>query len=49
MAGKVTLTEVKTGVATLEDLVKLNALIDAEMDHEHAAAEAARNNAGGGR
>lgn len=44
MAGKVTLTEVKTGVATLDDLLKLNALIDAEMDHQHAADLAARNN-----
>jgi len=30
MAGKVTATEVKTGVVDLDDLLKYNALLDAE-------------------
>lgn len=42
MAGKVTLTEVKSGVAGLNDLAKLNSLLDHEIAQQHAAAEAAR-------
>lgn len=46
MAGKVTLTEIETGVATLETLVVINALMDAEIAAERAAADRARNNKG---
>lgn len=42
MAGKVTLSEVKSGVCDLCDLQKLNALLDHELAQQHAAAEAAR-------
>lgn len=30
MAGHVTLTEIKTGVCTLEDLLKINAILDSQ-------------------
>lgn len=43
MAGKVTLTEIETGVATLENLLVINALLDHEMACEQAAMEAAKN------
>jgi hypothetical protein len=42
MAGKVTLTEVKSGLCDLCDLQKLNALLDYELAQQHAAAEKAR-------
>lgn len=34
LAGKVTLKEVKEGVATVDDLKKLNALLDMQSDIE---------------
>lgn len=34
LAGKVTLTEVKTGVASVRDLFALNALLDMQADIE---------------
>lgn len=34
MAGHVTLLEVKNGVATLEDLMKMNAILDARAADE---------------
>lgn len=43
MAGKCTLEGVKQGLVTLEDLLKLNALLDAQQAaEEKAAKEAAR-------
>lgn len=42
LAGKVTLSEVKSGVATVEDLHKLNALLDMQSDIEAAQMEKAR-------
>ena len=42
LAGKVSLTEVKTGVATVEDLQVLNALLDMQSDIEAAHYEAAK-------
>jgi hypothetical protein len=37
LAGKVTLTEIKSGVCSLTDLLKLNALLDHEIAAQHAA------------
>jgi hypothetical protein len=37
LAGKVTLTELKSGVCSLTDLLKLNALLDHEIAAQHAA------------
>lgn len=42
MAGKVTLTEVKTGLATVEDLAAINALLDMQSDIEAKQMEAHR-------
>lgn len=43
MAGHVTLTEIMDGTATLDVLLTINSLMDAEIAQEHAAAaEAAR-------
>jgi hypothetical protein len=42
MAGKVTLTEVKTGVATIHDLQAINALLDMQSDLEEAAMKDAK-------
>ena len=42
MAGKVTLTEVKTGIATVEDLMVLNDLMDMQVDIEAAQIEKAK-------
>jgi uncharacterized ParB-like nuclease family protein len=42
-AGKVTLTEVKTGVATVEDLQKINALLDMQSDVDAAHYEAMKD------
>ena len=33
--GKVTLTEVKNGVATFRDLMKINALLDMQQEYEN--------------
>jgi hypothetical protein len=42
LAGKVSLREVKDGVATAEDLQALNALLDMQSDIEAAQYEAAK-------
>ena len=42
MAGKVTMTEIETGVVDLVDLLKINALLDMQAASEHEAAERAR-------
>jgi hypothetical protein len=42
LAGKTTLTEVKTGVCTVSDLMKLNALLDIQDAYEREAMEKAR-------
>jgi len=42
MAGKVTLAEVKAGIADLCDLQKINSLLDMEAAAHHAAAERAK-------
>lgn len=34
MAGKLTFTEVKEGIATIEDIQKINALLDMQHDYE---------------
>jgi hypothetical protein len=39
LAGKVTLTEVKSGTATILDLFKLGALLDMQADIEEASME----------
>ncbi len=39
MAGKATLSEVKGGVASFCDLLKINAILDAEQAAEAAQAE----------
>jgi hypothetical protein len=43
IAGKVTLSEVKNGTATIEDLQSINAILDMQTDMEAAQHEAARN------
>jgi len=40
MAGKVTLSEVKNGTATIDDLRKINAILDMQSDIEAAQYEA---------
>ncbi len=40
MAGKVTLSEVKNGTATIDDLRKINAILDMTADLESASYEA---------
>ena len=42
MAGKVTLAEVKDGVADLVDLLKINALLDMQAAADKAAVDKAR-------
>jgi len=42
LAGKVTLSEVKAGTATIDDLHKLNALLDMQADIEAAQYEKAK-------
>lgn len=37
MAGKVTLADVKTGMATIHDLQAINALLDMQADLDEAA------------
>jgi hypothetical protein len=43
LAGKVTLKEVKEGVATIDDLQKINALLDMQADIESAQYEAIKS------
>jgi len=45
LAGKVTLREVKDGVADVEDLLKLNALLDMQSDIEAAAMDKSKSGA----
>jgi hypothetical protein len=42
MAGKTTLSEVKSGVCSVEDLFKLNALLDIQEAYEAEAMEKAK-------
>lgn len=37
MAGKVTMTEIKTGTVTLAELMTINSLLDQEIAQQHAA------------
>jgi hypothetical protein len=41
LAGKFTLTEVKTGVATVSDILAINALMDMQADIQAAQAKEA--------
>lgn len=42
MAGHTSLDQVKSGACDLDDLLKLNALMDHQAAQDHAAAESAR-------
>ena len=42
MAGHTNLDQVKSGACDLDDLLKLNALMDHHAAQDHAAAEAAK-------
>lgn len=42
MAGKVTLSEVESGIATVDKLQKLNALLDMQADIENDKIEKAK-------
>ena len=44
LAGKVSLTEVKSGIAGVHDLLAINALLDMQADIEAAQYDAAKSN-----
>ena len=44
LAGKVTLAEVKNGTATIEDLQKINAILDMQSEMDAAQYEQAKAN-----